>query len=47
LGWCEKRKDFRNFRLDRISSLKVLADTFEDEEGKTLQDYIKTLNPNI
>jgi len=43
LGWCESRKDFRNFRLDRISQLKTLSDTFEDEDGKTLRDYLNTI----
>ena len=41
LGWCEQRNDFRNFRLDRISTLKILSDKFEDEKGKTLREYMK------
>lgn len=40
LGWCEKRKDFRNFRLDRMKELNVTAELFRDEKGKTLEDYI-------
>jgi predicted DNA-binding transcriptional regulator YafY len=38
-GWCELREDFRNFRLDRIASLEVTADTFELESPVTLEDY--------
>ncbi len=39
LGWCEKRDDFRNFRLDRISKLTVLEEKFRHERGKRLVDY--------
>lgn len=39
-GWCEKRNDFRNFRLDRIITLKDLEDIFDDEPGKNLEAYM-------
>ncbi len=39
-GWCELRHDFRNFRLDRIQRLDVLPETFPDEPGKTLNDFL-------
>ncbi len=38
--WCELRADFRSFRVDRIRSLKVMAELFVDEQGKSLADYI-------
>ncbi len=38
-GWCETRQDFRNFRLDRISRLRISEQKFADEEGKRLIDY--------
>lgn len=38
-SWCEKRKDFRHFRLDRIRSLEFSEETFEDEEDKDLAAY--------
>jgi predicted DNA-binding transcriptional regulator YafY len=38
--WCEERKDFRAFRVDRIKSLKLLAELFVEEQGKTLADHI-------
>jgi len=41
IGWCETRKDFRNFRLDRISELKITEQIFRDERGKTLKDYLR------
>jgi predicted DNA-binding transcriptional regulator YafY len=43
LGWCETRKDFRNFRLDRIDGLVVTDGRFRDEKGRTLADYVATL----
>lgn len=39
-SWCEKRQDFRNFRLDRIKTLQPCEDTFENESGKNLQAYL-------
>lgn len=39
-GWCETRKAFRNFRLDRMRELVVTDQTFRDERGKTLRDYL-------
>lgn len=40
VGWCELRGDFRNFRLDRIRSLQTEDETFADDEGQSLQDFI-------
>ncbi|HOP23324.1 MAG TPA: YafY family protein [Gammaproteobacteria bacterium] len=39
-GWCELRKDFRNFRLDRIQSLSVLEEFFKNDPEKNLQAYM-------
>jgi predicted DNA-binding transcriptional regulator YafY len=39
--WCESRKDFRSFRLDRVQSMKLSAGTFETAPGRTLEDYLK------
>src|ERR1039458_7007340 len=36
-AWCESRKDFRNFRLDRIHKLEIGAAKFEDIPGADLQ----------
>jgi len=40
-SWCEKRKDFRNFRLDRIQTLQSSDRPFDDEKDKNLKTYIK------
>jgi predicted DNA-binding transcriptional regulator YafY len=38
-GWCELRDDFRTFRLDRISTAKVLDDRFEPDSAKSLDAF--------
>ena len=40
-GYCELRKDFRNFRADRVAGLEVLAERFEEVEGRTLRDLLE------
>lgn len=42
-AWCEKRQDFRNFRLDRMATLFVSDENFKDEKGKTLAAYKQIL----
>jgi predicted DNA-binding transcriptional regulator YafY len=39
MGWCETRRDFRNFRLDRMTELRINDERFADERGKRLSDY--------
>ncbi len=39
-AWCELRDDFRNFRLDRIKKLTILEQTFSEQSGQSLDDYI-------
>ena len=39
-GWCETRKDFRNFRLDRMAELVIPGTTFKDEKNKSLRAYL-------
>jgi predicted DNA-binding transcriptional regulator YafY len=38
---CEARQAFRNFRIDRIESLKLFNTHFKDEAGKTLVDLLR------
>ena len=42
-AWCELRRDFRNFRLDRIAALQVADVRYPDEAGKRLEDYIRKM----
>jgi len=39
--WCELRRDFRGFRIDRMDAVKVLPERFRDEAGKTLADMLR------
>ena len=39
-AWCEMRDDFRVFRIDRIVSLDPTFETFAEEPGRTLADYM-------
>ncbi len=39
-AWCGLRNDYRNFRVDRILSLKVSDTCFETHASKSLQHYM-------
>jgi predicted DNA-binding transcriptional regulator YafY len=43
-AWCESRNDFRNFRLDRIRSLEMGDEKFEETPGRGLEDFLKKVN---
>ena len=43
-SWCELREDFRVFRVDRIQTLDILFDTFDEEAGKSLADYLEQVD---
>lgn len=42
-AWCRLRKDFRNFRLDRIRACTPTGQGFTDEPGKTLEDFLRDI----
>ncbi len=42
-SWCELRRDFRNFRLDRMKGLSVSKERFEHEPPVTLQDFVAAM----
>ena len=42
-SWCETRRDFRNFRLDRMAGLARLEDTFQPKPGETLADFFRKI----
>lgn len=44
-AWCELRRDFRNFRLDRVAKSTMLEVSFEEEAGKTLRDMLAKYGP--
>jgi predicted DNA-binding transcriptional regulator YafY len=39
--WCALRRDFRTFRLDRIASLALTDDPFDDDPAKGLQAFLQ------
>jgi predicted DNA-binding transcriptional regulator YafY len=40
-AWCERRNDFRSFRVDRVTYVRQLEDRFRDEPGRTLADLAR------
>jgi len=46
-GWCEKRNDFRNFRLDRMQTMQIKDNQYRDEKGKRLRDYQKQMKKQM
>jgi len=40
-AWCELRQDFRSFRLDRMRGVTVLAETFDDENARGLDAFMR------
>jgi predicted DNA-binding transcriptional regulator YafY len=40
-AWCELRKDFRMFRIDRMQGLHVLQREFVQKKGQRLEDYLR------
>ncbi len=40
-AWCELRKDFRMFRIDRMQDVQVLEREFVQKKGQRLEDYLR------
>jgi predicted DNA-binding transcriptional regulator YafY len=40
-SWCELRKDFRTFRIDRMQHVTVLNREFVPKKGQTLEDFLR------
>lgn len=43
-AWCEMRKDFRNFRVDRMSSVTGLELTFTLAREQTLAEFLRRVS---
>jgi predicted DNA-binding transcriptional regulator YafY len=41
-AWCEDRRDFRNFRLDRMTRPRT-GEPFVHEAGRTLADFVRAM----
>lgn len=46
-AWCELRRDFRSFRLDRIVQLQLCDERFKDEIGRRLADYLSAAGADV
>lgn len=38
-AWCELRSDYRNFRVERIATSKVLTECFSSDRGRLLREW--------
>ncbi|MEE1943821.1 YafY family protein [Pedobacter sp. KR3-3] len=45
IAWCRLRKDYRAFRMDRMTNLEVLQEAFEPHQ-LTLEEYIEICKKN-
>ncbi len=41
VAWCQLRKSFRAFRIDRISDIKISKTSIPQIDGQRLEDYIQ------
>ncbi|MBP6829776.1 MAG: WYL domain-containing protein [Deltaproteobacteria bacterium] len=41
LAWCRLRRDLRTFRIDRIRSISLAAELFDDHPGLALERFIE------
>lgn len=41
LAWCELRRDYRNFRFDRFTALRVLEDRFVPTDDISIAGYLR------
>jgi len=46
-AWCELRRDFRNFRPDRMGEVTLLEERFSDEPGKDLKAYLRAVEGEL
>jgi predicted DNA-binding transcriptional regulator YafY len=44
-SWCELRRDFRAFRMDRMEDVRVLDRTFVPRRGQRLEDFLRAAMP--
>ncbi|MEM7200557.1 MAG: YafY family protein [Planctomycetota bacterium] len=42
-AWCELRAGFRSFRPDRMTTVELLEVPFEDEPGKDLEAFLRSV----
>ncbi|WP_394199122.1 helix-turn-helix transcriptional regulator [Litoreibacter albidus] len=45
--WCEKRSDFRSFRIDCITKSRLTGINFDDEDSALLTRYLDRVNTEL
>ncbi|SLN44404.1 bifunctional biotin--[acetyl-CoA-carboxylase] synthetase/biotin operon repressor [Pseudoruegeria aquimaris] len=43
-AWCERRRAFRTFRVDRMETVELTSARFREEAGKSFPDYLASLS---
>lgn len=46
VAWCMLRKDFRQFRIDRMEDIQALDQHYKSEPGQRLKDFIRLYGPS-
>jgi len=44
IAWCQLRKDYRNFRTDRIRNMQVTSSSYDKSKHISLQEYLERYN---
>jgi predicted DNA-binding transcriptional regulator YafY len=39
-AWCELRRDYRHFRADRITALRVLDEGYPSDNGRLMAEWL-------
>ncbi|MCB9540336.1 MAG: YafY family transcriptional regulator [Myxococcales bacterium] len=42
-AWCELRRDYRNFRSDRVESVRLTDEAFDEADGVSLDAYLRSM----
>jgi predicted DNA-binding transcriptional regulator YafY len=45
-AWCRMRRDFRSFRLDRMSAMHVLEEAYPDDPARGLRAFLASVGAN-
>ena len=43
-AWCRLRSEYRDFRLDRIQNLKILAENYKGKQHISMDEFIRRMN---
>lgn len=47
IAWCHERRDYRDFRISRIQSLKETIRTFQKNDHISLHEYLQSMQKEI